>query len=257
MSYDEIDPELYDRRHELIPREGYLYEHWIPLVEKAIGKYCSNKSTGLDLGCGTGTNFSPLLKKEMDNVIGLDLSIVFLKHGKKRDKNLDLIQGDAHRLPLKNESINVVISNLFEFVDRNIVVKEIYTILKNDGICIVLTLNKYSACAMPSKIIMRLLHKKRDKNEASKKELVNIFKKVGFELIEYKMDDGLIWLPDFLDRSVGKRIYYLIESFFKTFGKNPFSNAMLFVVRKENHATEDEEEIISRRITKRGGDEHG
>lgn len=232
-TYDEIDPELYDRRHELIPREEYLYEYWLPLVGKSIKKYCSNKILGLDLGCGTGSLFTPLLREEIKDVVGLDLSMRFLMQGRKMDRSLNLIQGDAHRLPLKDGSVDVVVSNLFEFVDRIAVSKEIWRVLRNDGICIVLTLNKLGACAMPYKIIMKLKGEKRDKNEASKKELSAVFRENRFELVEYVMDDGLIWLPNILDRFVGKKIYHLLENFFKMFGENPFSNAMLFVVRKK------------------------
>lgn len=230
--YDEVDPEFYDRRHELIPSEGYLYEHWLPLVERAINKYCSGKTTALDLGCGTGSLFMPMLKKEVSNVIGLDLSMRFLKQGKQRDKSLNLMQGDAYRLPLKNESMDVVISNLFEYVDRTIVTKEIYRALKKNGICIVLTPNRYSACAMPYKIIIKLKREKWNKNEASKRELSTVFGNTGFELMEYQMNDGLIWLPGFLDRLFGKKVYPVVEIAFKPFGGFPFSNGMLFIIRK-------------------------
>ncbi len=174
----------------------------------------------------------PMLEKVCSDVLGLDISTTFLKYGKEKNKYLNLIQGDAHILPLKSKSIDVVTSNAFEFLDRNIAVKEIYRVLKNDGICIAITPNKYSACRMPFKAAARLLRKKRDKNETSRKELISVFENNAFELIQLRMDDGLIWLPSFLDRLCGKEIYWLIEKFFRIFGRNPFSNVMLFVVRK-------------------------
>ncbi len=232
MSYDEIDPALYDRRFELIPREGYVNEHWRPLIEKAIGRYCDSKGVALDLGCGTGGYFMPMLEKVHSLVLGLDISARFLKQGRTGNQNLNLIQGDAHTLPLRTESIHAVTSNLFEYVDRNVTIKEIHRALRINGICVVLTSNKYGICGMPFKIPGKLLHKRRGNNEASKNELIGVFRKSGFELLECKMDDGLIWLADFLDKRCGRGIYLLIERLFRLVGTNPFSNAMLFVVMK-------------------------
>lgn len=232
-NYDEIDPELYDKRYVLIPRERYLYKHWIPLLEKAIRVYCKNNLVGLDLGCGTGSFFIPLLKKEVNDVIGMDISLRFLKQGKKRNKNLNLVQGNAYKIPLKNESIDVVISNLFEYIDRNIATKEIHRILKKGGKCIVLTPNKYSEFALTYKIIMKLKEEKWAKNETSKRELFTVFRNNGFELLEFQINDGLVWLPEFLDRLFGEKVYKLVENVFKPFGGFPFSNVMLFVVRKK------------------------
>lgn len=233
MSHEEIDPGLYDRRFELVPREGYSDKHWRPLIKEAIEKYCQNKDIALDLGCGSGTYFMPMLEEVYNLVLGLDISTHFLIYAKKRKQNLSLIQGDAHKVPLESESIDAVTSNLFEYVDRKVTVKEIHRILKTNGICIVLTPNKYSACRIPFNIAARLLRKKRDMNEASKNELLELFGNNGFELVESRMDDGLIWLPNFLDRLCGRRVYLFIEGFSKLFGFNPFSNMMLFVARKK------------------------
>ncbi len=46
------------------------------------------------------------------------------------------------------------------------------------------------------------------------------------------MDDGLVWLPEILDRSIGKKVYVFMEKLLKPAGRNPFSNIMLFVCRK-------------------------
>jgi len=70
----------------------------------------------LDIGCGTGWNFEYLQKKigEKGSIIGLDLTLQMLKKAKerikkKRWKNVDLIQGDAAWLPLK-QTFHAVLS---------------------------------------------------------------------------------------------------------------------------------------------------
>ncbi|MGD0571535.1 MAG: hypothetical protein ABSB11_00775 [Sedimentisphaerales bacterium] len=40
----------YDRSYTVVPREMYLKEHWLPLLEDAIGRYCKDKYV-LDFGC--------------------------------------------------------------------------------------------------------------------------------------------------------------------------------------------------------------
>jgi hypothetical protein len=79
---------------------------------------------------------------------------------------------------------------------------------------------------------MKIIRRKYLQNEPSSGEMNRLFRKTDFSIISYIMDDGLIWLPDFMDRLVGKRIYWLIKYIFIPFGRNPFSNIMLFVSRK-------------------------
>lgn len=227
--YDEIDPEQYERRHERIPREGYLWDHWYPLIAATISRYCETKLV-LDLGCGTGT-YTRIIT-EHGHVLGLDISKVMLGYAKSKHPKLSLALADAHHIPLRVESIDTVVCiGLFEYVERAMVLKEINRVLKPDGVCIIQCPNKYSAIRMPFKIICKVLGREYPCNEPSYGEMLSLFKQNGFKVIESRMDDGLTWLPDFLDRVMGKRIYSFIERFFRNFGRNSFSNAMLFVVK--------------------------
>jgi len=59
---------------------------------------------------------------------------------------------------------------------------------------------------------------------------------MDLKLIWYKMDDGLIFLPNSLDRIIGNKVYSVIEKTFKSiFGKNPLSNVMLFLLQKSRY----------------------
>ena len=62
--------------------------------------------------------------------------------------------------------------------------------------------------------------------------MFKLFVENKFNLLEYVMDDGLIWLPNFIDRLCGKKIYLFVEKISKILGYNFFSNVMLFVVEK-------------------------
>ena len=231
MNYDKVNPEKYEKMYEVIPRENYMREHWKPLIEKTIEGYCKNRNV-LDLGCGTGV-YTRTIKRYTDNILGLDLSKRWLNYAKNKRGISNLIRADAHNIPLKNESFDVIVTiGLFEYINRRIVIKEINRILKQDGFCILSVPNKYSASRMVGKLICKVFGRKRDPNEPSKKEVLRLFRDNGFRLIEYRMNDGLIWLPDFLDRLFGRRVYCLFENFFRIFGENPFSNVMVFVMRK-------------------------
>ena len=229
--YDDIDPEQYERMYEVVVREKYMREHWRPLIEKCIRKYCRYKDV-LDLGCGYG-RYTTIIKEYTDNCLGLDISKRWLNYLKNKKNISNVIRADAHSIPLKNKSFDVVVTvGLFEYVNREIVMKEIGRILKSKGFCIISVPNKYGAFRMVGKLISKVFKMGYYPNEPSKMEMLELFEDNDFRLIEYKMDDGLIWLLDFLDRLCGKRIYKCIEKFFELFRKNPFSNNMLFVMKR-------------------------
>jgi hypothetical protein len=110
--------------------------------------------------------------------------------------------------------------------------KEIGRVLKPGGIWIIECSNKYSAYKTVLKAAARTLRRKYPWKEPSYGEVTGLLEEHHFEVIESRMDDGLVWLPDFLDRLVGRMVYRSIEKIFRIFGKNPFSNGLFFVARK-------------------------
>ena len=67
---------------------------------------------GLDLGCGNCRHAEPL-ESRVDRVLGLDVSRGLLETGRtratERDFSVDLIQGDASRLPLTADVVDVAV----------------------------------------------------------------------------------------------------------------------------------------------------
>jgi SAM-dependent methyltransferase len=230
-NYNDIDPLEYDKMYATTPREIYMKTHWAPLIEDAIYRYCKDKYV-LDLGCGYGS-YTNIISKYTNNIIGLDISQRWLGCAKKQCSNVNFILADAHNIPFENDTFDVIVSiGLFEYVKRNVVTREIRRVLKNGGICIISVPNKYSLCRIPYKLFYKILRKVYYPNEPSKKEMLGLLRNNGFDVIEYKINDGLIYLPNFLDKIIGKTTYYFVEKFFYLFGENPFSNVMLFVSRK-------------------------
>jgi ubiquinone/menaquinone biosynthesis C-methylase UbiE len=230
--YNGINPEEYELRYMKYPRESYMWAHWYPYIKGLIAKYCKNK-TVLDLGCGTGV-YTEIIANYGD-VIGLDVSKTMLEYAKRKRPNIKFILADAHSIPFESNFFDVVVSiGLFEYVNRKKVFKEISRVLKPNGICIIQCPNKYSLMRVIVKVIYKILKRNYLPKEPSYREMINLFKQNGFKVIELKMDDGLIWLPNFLDKLIGVKIYLLVENIFKIFSRNPFSCNMLFVVQKEN-----------------------
>jgi malonyl-CoA O-methyltransferase len=101
-----------------------------------------NDLTVLDLGSGTGF-FTELLAGTYKQVIGLDISKEMLNFAKEhRDKKIVWLEADAHKLPLKDNSIDFIYSNLviqwFDPLDEAIT--EMLRILKPGGLLIFTTL---------------------------------------------------------------------------------------------------------------------
>lgn len=101
-----------------------------------------NDLTVLDLGSGTGF-FTDLLAGTYDQVIGLDISTDMLDFAKEhRNKKILWLEADAHKIPLKDNSIDFIYSNLviqwFEPLDEAIT--EMLRVLKPGGLLIFTTL---------------------------------------------------------------------------------------------------------------------
>jgi len=211
MDYNEIDPKVYENRHIKSPSEYYSHHHWLPILENEVEKYCRNGII-LDLGCGFGIS-TKIVRKFNENTIGIDIAHNWLSYAKKENPQLELIFADCENIPLKTDSVDAIIScGLFEYIDRGATIKEILRVLKDNGVCIILVPNRYSAFRLPQKIYSKIVGKKYDKSEPSKSEMISLFRTAGLEIIKFWMDDGLIMLPNAMDGKVGLKIYQLVEN---------------------------------------------
>ncbi|MFQ3266511.1 MAG: malonyl-CoA O-methyltransferase [Colwellia sp.] len=101
-----------------------------------------NDLTVLDLGSGTGF-FTDLLAGTYSQVIGLDISHEMLHFAKEhRNDKILWLEADAHKIPLQDNSIDFIYSNLviqwFEPLD--VAIHEILRVLKPGGLLMFTTL---------------------------------------------------------------------------------------------------------------------
>ena len=127
---------------------------WYIKTEPYILEYINNdllkNKRVLDDGCGQGLILS-LIAQKCRKVVGVDISKKSLIRAKQGIKelglqNVELIQGDAENLPLKDETFDVVysIGVLHHTPDTQKGIDEIYRVLKNDGQAIVMLYHKFN-----------------------------------------------------------------------------------------------------------------
>jgi SAM-dependent methyltransferase len=121
---------------------------------------------GLVLDVGVGTGYTT---KELENVIGLDITWKMLRQAKANYKGY-LVLGDATNPPFKEDTFSNIISagSLYYFPDTEKALYELFKLLKEDGVLLTLT---------PS---LKLL--KHFFNIFSKEDLKTLFEKTGFHL---------------------------------------------------------------------------
>lgn len=131
----------YDNLNDIIS----LWQH--KKIKKDILKPLKNTkfSKVLDLCTGTG-DIAGLIKKSYPEarVFGIDFSSSMLEIAKSRYKDITFVEGDCEQIPFDDNFFDVCIISfgLRNVENINTVLKEIYRVLKKDGIFINLDLGK-------------------------------------------------------------------------------------------------------------------
>jgi ubiquinone/menaquinone biosynthesis C-methylase UbiE len=126
---------------------NFKYDGASPYIVEKIKKLPKSAKI-LDAGCGDGRNLI-YLSKLGRQVSGIDISKKAIektgKMLKRAGLEADLLVGDLFHLPYANESFDVII---YDFVNVHIekpelVLKEFFRVLKNDGLLLFETTSKY------------------------------------------------------------------------------------------------------------------
>ncbi len=102
-----------------------------------------------DIGCGTGFVFEIILKElKLKNIklVGIDPAIGMLKVAKKKikSKNINFIEGSFENIPLKNKSVDKIISTLalHWVTSLDEALKEMKRVMKKNGCINILMIEK-------------------------------------------------------------------------------------------------------------------
>ena len=136
----------------------YPWKDFELFYNKLIQKGVSFNGYSIDLGCANGRNFKIFLQSDI-KLIGIDNSIEFLKilrnrlktgnnYTMKERRSIELIQSDINAIPIRPKIVNnlfsiATIHHIKNLRNRNLALKQIYGILKNDGYILSTVWRKY------------------------------------------------------------------------------------------------------------------
>lgn len=228
LDYDAIDPDRYRRNYTTVPRERYADTHWRPRIEAAIARNLRGRL--LDLGCGFG-KYLPALRRA-GAPVGVDLSLHWLGRARVEVGGM-LVRADAGKLPFGDQVFDGALSvGLLEYVTPGDAIRELARVLRPSARAVVVAPNRRSLFRGTLRAIHRLRHRRYPCAEPTHAQLAAAFAEHGFRILQTTLDDGLVWLPDPLDRQLGAHLYSVVESLFRPLGRNPWSNLMLFEVER-------------------------
>lgn len=208
------------------------FHWWFSVRRKILGDLLtifniSKKEWAIDIGCGTGSNLNILSSKGI-HAIGLDHSIYALSLIKKRLK-LPLINGDLTELPLRSNSIGLIVAmDVLEHLDNDADgISELHRVLEK-GRNLILTVPAFKSLWGIQDVVTG--HKRR----YSKEEILTKLVQGGFEILRFSYFNFFLFFPILIARrmihlfglnieSENKINYPLINNLLKTiFSLEPY-----------------------------------
>jgi ubiquinone/menaquinone biosynthesis C-methylase UbiE len=118
-----------------------IYPYLITDLKNFYNQSLDNKII-VELGTGPGHILEELLKEKFKYIYGIDISLEMLLRAKIRNNNnkrLQLINANVENIPLKEKSIDLIISRGSVFFWKNLdkAFREIYRVLKKDGFLLI------------------------------------------------------------------------------------------------------------------------
>jgi SAM-dependent methyltransferase len=230
MNYDKLDPVGYESRHERSPREAYLHAHWAPRFDAAFREVAVGRV--LELGCGAGAYTGALTGAK--EVVAIDLSQRFLERVVFRYPEVKLARADAHHLPFAETTFDAVVSvGILEYLDHDRAFAEIVRVLRPNGRLVIAAPNRHSLFRASVRAIQRATGRVHTCHEPTRSEIARLCARHGLVIEHVDMSDTLIWLPDAVDRRIGRVVYrWLAASIANLPAASRISSVMLVRARK-------------------------
>jgi SAM-dependent methyltransferase len=159
----------------------------------------------VDVGCGVGSNLA-FLKSMGLRVIGIDSEMYSLSFAKTLSGG-PLVNGDLLRLPIKSDSIDLMIAtDIFEHIEEDVLgMKEIYRVLKRGGKAIITVPAFMFLWGIQDRVGM---HKRR----YTKKEFLKKIESERFTILKSSYFNFLLFFPILLTRRMIRLLGLKIES---------------------------------------------
>lgn len=181
ISYDKL-ASSYDSTYYGGKHAQNLYEH----VIKTMSRF--EYTSVLDVGCGTGSLLSEILKIKKVMIAGIDISEKMLEIAKDRlGDEADLRNGDSEHLPWKNNSFDMVIctDSFHHYPNPKAVLKEIRRVTGPGGKIIIADPWAPTPFRQMANLILPL-RKGGDVRLYSEPEMKNLLEESGFKLVSWE-----------------------------------------------------------------------
>jgi SAM-dependent methyltransferase len=148
----------------------------------------------VDIGCGTGSNLRILESEGLCNVVGLDRSLYALSLAKKK-VNLALVSGDTNNLPIRSNSIGLIIAmDILEHLENDLNgIDEFHRALKK-GAILLLTVPAFKSLWGIQDVVTG--HKRR----YSRDEILMKLRQGGFEVLRSSYFNFFLFAPILMAR---------------------------------------------------------
>lgn len=138
--WDQVPPDYYQKGVKKNILQKFWHKNKLNNVIGSIKLKHQNPKNILDVGSASGW-FLKELKKTFINseCVGIDAYKKAIDYGKKTYANIELLNADAHRIPFRNNTFEVIVCcEVLEHVENpETVIKEMKRVLKNDGSLII------------------------------------------------------------------------------------------------------------------------
>ena len=168
------------------PSQKFRYLH----VLKSIDKHVVDKNMNIsDIGCATGifTNLISQFFKDTNPVVtGVDISSIAIERARNKYKNIEFVQSDIDDYSVENKNSNNVVICLetlyyIEPDKRSQAISKLFSLLKDDGLLVISSLNAKAPYISKSEII-NLLYK----HELLDVSIINLKPLIFFERLIIK-----------------------------------------------------------------------
>lgn len=138
--WHQVPPDYYQKGVKKNLLQRIWHSNKLDNVVSSVRSTNKNPQNILDVGCASGWFLSELIKKFPDaKGVGIDVYKEAIDFGKKKYKNLTLIKADAHKIPLRSNTFDIIVCcEVLEHVENpEKVIAEMRRLLKKDGTLIV------------------------------------------------------------------------------------------------------------------------
>lgn len=134
---EQVPPDYYQKG----VRSNFLQKRWHTGKLKAVLNHIDfSPEKVLDVGCASGWFLSQIKEKyPKASYFGVDIYDDAIEYGKKRYGKMELLVADAHKLPYKSSSFDLLVcTEVLEHVDDpGLVIQEIKRVLQKNGKAII------------------------------------------------------------------------------------------------------------------------